>query len=353
MKDPRGVTLSEIAGWTGGRVEGDGSRVVVRPAPLESAGPDELGMVAEAKYVSQARSSRAGALLVAEGLVSGLDDPRPRVVVADARAAMIPLLRRLDPTPRPDPGVHPTAVLGHGVTLGEEVSVGPYAVLGPGVALGKGTVVGAHCVVGGHSSLGAECYLHPHVVLYANTRVGDRVTVHSGAVLGSDGFGYVVHDGAYRKVPQVGGCMVGDDVEIGANTCLDRGSIGDTVVGNGSKLDNLVHLAHNVHVGGNVALAAMVGIAGSTEIGDWAQIGGQAGAAGHIRIGTGARIAAQSGVIGDVEDGGEVTGYPARDLKAQFRSYGALAKLPELTKRFRALEREVEALRARLEGEEG
>lgn len=353
MSIPDGFTLGELAESMGGRLDGDPSFTVRRPAPLETAGPDELGLVADRKYLKAAHDSRAGALLVAEDLASELDDPRPRITVADPRAALVPLLVRLDPTPVPEPGVHPTAVVGRGVVLGDAVSVGPYAVLEAGAVVGEGTVVGAHCVVGARARLGSGCYLHPHVVLYPGTILGDRVRVHAGARLGSDGFGYVVMDGAYRKVPQVGGCILEDDVEIGANTCLDRGSIGDTVVGRGSKLDNLVHLAHNVRLGDNGALAAMTGIAGSTTVGPWAQFGGQAGAIGHLRIGTGVRVSAQAGIIGDVEDGVEVTGFPAREMKGQLRTWAASAKLPDALKELRALRKEVAALRARLEGGEG
>ena len=352
MRIPEQMTLAEIAKWTGGRLEGDGALEIRRPAPLETARGDELGLVADRKYLAAAASSGAGAFLVSEELAEGLDDPRPRIVVPDARVALVPLLERLDPTPRPEPGVHPTAVLGRGVVLGEEVSVGPYAVLEAGVRVGDGSHVGAHSVVGTGARLGAGCYLYPHVVVYPNTVLGDRVRVHAGARLGSDGFGYVVQDGRYRKVPQVGGCVVEDDVEIGANTCLDRGSIGDTVVGRGSKLDNLVHLAHNVRLGENGALAAMTGIAGSTSIGPWAQFGGQAGAVGHLKLGSGIRVSAQAGIIGDLEDGAEVTSFPARDLKGQMRVWAASAKLPDALKALRALEKEVAALRARLDGEE-
>lgn len=351
--DLKSVRLSDIAEWTGGRLEGDGSVPVRRPAPLGSARSDELGLVAEARYAAQVADSAAGSLLVAESVAESLDDDRPRVVVPDARAALVPVLLRLDPTPRPEPGVHPTAVLGQGVTLGERVSIGPYAVLDEGVVVGDGTVVGAHCVIGSGSVLGEDCYLHPHVVIYANTVLGDRVQAHAGARLGSDGFGYVVHEGAYRKVPQVGGCELGDDVEVGANTCVDRGSIGDTSVGAGSKLDNLVHLAHNVRLGANSALAAMTGIAGSTDIGPWAQFGGQSGAVGHLSIGTNVRVGAQAGILADLPDDAEVTGFPARDLKGQLKGYAAIARLPDLMRRVRALERELKALQASLDGTEG
>lgn len=345
--------LEEINEWMGGRLVGDGTVKIRRPAPLTDAGPDELAMLAEARYVQDARNSGAGALLVAADLEERLQDPRPRIVVADPRVALLPLLKRLDPTPRYGPGVHPTAVLESGVVLGEGVSVGPYAVLEAGAVVGRGSRVGAHCVVGRDVRLGEECLLHPHVVLYANTELGNRVVVQAGARIGADGFGFVVDNGRYRTVPQVGGCIVEDDVDIGANTCVDRGSTGDTVVGRGSKLDNLIHLAHNVHLGEHCGLAALVGIAGSTRVGDWAMMGGQVGVVGHLTLGDRVRVSAQAGVIGDLDDDADVTGFPARERRSFLRNTAALSRVPDALKRLRALEDEVKRLRAALERPDG
>ncbi len=347
------MTLARIAEWTGGRVEGDAELRVRRPMPLEAAGPEDLALVADEGYLDRVANSAAAAFLVSERFVDGLGDSRPRVVVGDARAAMLPLLDRLDPTPRPEPGVHPTAVLAAGIQLGERVHVGPYAVIGPRVRIGAGTVVGPHCVVGAGSTLGAGCYLHPHAVLYPNVVLGDGVILQAGACVGSDGFGYVVRDDRYAKIPQVGACILEDDVEVGANTCIDRGSIGDTVVGEGVKLDNLVHLAHNVQVGDHTAMAAFTGIAGSTRIGTWCRFGGQAGTIGHLTIGDRVDVAAQAGVIGDLPDGSAVSGYPARPQDSQLRVLAAARRVPDALKRLRALEREVEGLRARLDRDEG
>lgn len=347
------MTLALIADWTGGRVEGDPQMEVRRPMPLESAGPEDIALLADERYLDEAHSSEAGALLVSATLLDLFDDDRPRVVVDDARAALLPLLEGLDPTPRPGPGVHPTAVLGKGVTLGEGVSVGPYAVLGARAHLGRGTVVGAHCVLGERTRTGEECYLHPHVVLYADVELGNRVIVHAGARLGVDGFGYVHQDGRYVKQPQVGRCVLGDDIEVGANTCIDRGSIADTVLGQGVKLDNLVHLAHNVRVGENTAMAAFTGVAGSTRIGRDCVFGGQAGVSGHLTIGDRVQASAQAGITGDIADGEVVTGYPARPRIPQLRALAATQRLPDALRRLRELEREVAALRRGLDGEGG
>lgn len=347
------MTLARIAEWTGGRIEGDPSLEVRRPMPLETAGPEDIALLADDRYLAQARSSQARAFLVSRPLVEALQDERPRVVVEDARAALLPLLEGLDPTPRPAPGVHRTAVLGPGVELGEGVSVGPYAVLGAGAQVGRGTVIGAHVVVGEGARVGEDGHLHPHVVLYPGAELGARVIVHAGARIGVDGFGYVRREGRYVKQPQVGACIVGDDVEIGANTCVDRGSIGDTRLGRGVKLDNLVHLGHNVRVGEDTAMAAFTGVAGSTTIGRECVFGGQAGVSGHLTIGDRVQATAQAGIMGDLPDGEVVTGFPARSRLPHLRVVAATWKLPDALKRLRQLEDEVERLRRGLEGGSG
>lgn len=341
----RGVALADAAEACGARLEGDGAVVVRAVASLADAGPDELGMLASRRYLGQVRGSDAGALLVAEELAESLDDPRPRIVARDAHAALVPLLRLLHPRPRSRPGVHPTAVVGRGVRLGEAVTIGPYTVLDDGVEVGERTVIHAHVVVGAGCRIGADVTLHPHVTLYPGCELGSRVILHAGVRVGSDGFGYAFVDGEHRKVPQVGRCVIEDDVEIGANTCVDRGSIGATVVGRGTKIDNLVHLAHNVHVGPRCIFTALVGISGSTRIGAGVMWGGQSGAAGHLEIGDGVRVGAQAGVLRDVPAGGTVAGFPARDRGAFMRSTALSLRLPELVQRVRELEREIQTLR--------
>lgn len=344
------LTLEELAELAGGRVHGDPGRTVRDVAPLSDAGPDELGLLADRRYLDRLPGSRAGALLVSAELADRVPEGWAYVAVDDAHAALIPVLERLHPEPPRSERIHPTAVLGGGVEAGQGVDVGAYAVVGDGVTLGEGCRVGPHAVVGDGCRVGAGSVIHAHVTLYPGTVLGRRVVVHSGARLGVDGFGYAMVDGAYRKVPQVGRCVVEDDVEIGANTCIDRGSIGETRVGAGSKLDNLVHLAHNVRVGPGCAMAAQVGIAGSTRIGSGVVLGGQAGLVGHAEIGDGARISAQAGVIGDVEEGESVTGYPARDMRTYLRAAAHFLRLPDLARRVARLE---ERLDGEVEGTEG
>ncbi len=347
--DSTGATLDleRAAALCGGRVEGPSSSVTVRGvAALGAAGEDELGLVASAKYLELAAASRAGAYLVASDLAGKVPDDRPRVVVDDPHAALIPLLGHWFPEPAHTSGVHPTAVLGRGVTLGADVFVGPYAVLGEGVVLGDRVRVGAHVVVGRGASVGADSLLHPHVVIYAGAEVGRRVILHAGARVGVDGFGYAWVDGGHRKVPQVGRCVIEDDVEIGANTTVDRGSLGETRVRRGSKLDNLVHLAHNVGFGPHAAAAALVGIAGSTNVGAGALFAGQAGIVGHLDIGDGARIGAAAKVWRDVPAGETYLGDPARPQREYLRSRAQVERMPKLLERVKALEAAVDALRA-------
>jgi UDP-3-O-[3-hydroxymyristoyl] glucosamine N-acyltransferase len=328
-------------------VEGDPDLLVADIAPLDQAGPDELGFLAQRKYLKHLPTTRARAILVSEELASESQGIPSRIVVKEAHAALPALLGALHPPPPVAPGVHPTAVFGRGVALGEGVSIAPYVVVGERAQVGDGVRIGAHSVVGEDCVVGAGSVLHPHVVLYPGTHLGARVVLHSGVKLGVDGFGFVPVGGEHRKVPQVGACVIEDDVEIGANTCIDRGSIGRTVVGKGTKLDNLVHLAHNVQVGEGVLMAAMVGISGSTKVGRGAMFGGQAGMVGHIEIGEGARIGAQAGVIGDVPPGETVSGYPARNNREYLRAMGMAFKLPDTLRRLGELEARLRALEER------
>ena len=333
------MTLSEAAEATGGRVLGDGSLIFERISPVRDAGPGDLAMLADRRYATDLHGCAGRALLVSETLSRLEGGPVDRLVVEDPHAALIDLLPLLHPEPPGERGVHPTAVIHAAAVVPERASVGPHAVIRAGATLGDGARVGANCVVGEGVSIGTETVLYPNVTVYAGSVLGDRVVVHAGARIGVDGFGYVTSGGEHRKVPQVGGCVVEDDVEIGANCTIDRGSIGRTVIGAGSKLDNLVHIGHNVTIGPGAMLVAQVGVAGSVHAGAGVAMGGQAGISGHLRIGAGARIAAQAGVIGDVEPEQVVSGYPARDHKTYLRAMASLMKLPEVVRRLGRLER--------------
>jgi UDP-3-O-[3-hydroxymyristoyl] glucosamine N-acyltransferase len=335
------LTLAEVARIAGGELEGDPGRVVRRVAPLDQAGPEDLSFVAEARYNAYVSGTRAAAVLVARGAAVPLPEGAAAVRVDDPRRALVRILPALHPAAPLPPGTHPTAVVEAGAAVDPGATVGPYAVIGEGARIARGARVGAHAVVGRGCVVAEDAVLHPHVTLYDGVRVGARSVVHGGARLGADGFGFVWEDGAHRKVPQVGGCVIGDDVEVGANTTIDRGSIGDTVVGDGTKIDNLVQIGHNCRIGRHAIIVSQVGISGSTRVGDGAVLGGQAGVGGHLEIGAGSRVGAQAGVTGNVRAGDTVSGYPARPHREAMRAQAAFFKLPGLLQRLRGVERAV------------
>jgi UDP-3-O-[3-hydroxymyristoyl] glucosamine N-acyltransferase len=333
------LTAAEIAEAVAGELEGDAARVITGVGALESAQPHELSFVANPRYLPYLLRTRAGVVLVPRTLADSVPEGIARVVVADPHIAMYHALRALFPVERASPEVHATAVVHPTADLGEGVSIGPYAVVGAATRIGTGVTIGAHVVIGDGCEIGEASTIHPHATLYDGVILGARCLIHSGARLGREGFGFVWLDGAHRRVPQVGRCVLGDDVEIGANSTVDRGSIGDTVVGSGTKIDNLVHLGHNVKVGRHVIIIAQVGVSGSTTIGDGAVLGGQAGVIGHAEIGAGAKIGGQAGVIGDVPAGETYSGYPARPHREALRGQGLVARLPELMRRVKEIEK--------------
>ncbi len=331
------ITAAAIAGLVSGELEGDGTAVVSGVAPLDRAESRHLSILANAKYAPMLATSRAGVVLIDPAFRAAPGNPRARIFVAKPLEKLLSVLPKLYPEEIRPPGVAASARIGKHVSLGERVSIGDYAVLEAGVRVGDGAIVGAQCVVGAGAAIGEGSRLWPGVTVYPGAVLGSRVIVHSGARIGSDGFGYVHRAGSHHKIPHVGGCIIGDDVEIGANTTIDRGSIDDTVIGNGSKIDNLVHVAHNVRIGERCLVIAQVGISGSAVIGDDCVVAGQAGLAGHITIGKGARIAAQAGVFGDVPAGESWSGYPARPHREALRATGALFRLAGMMRRLEKL----------------
>jgi UDP-3-O-[3-hydroxymyristoyl] glucosamine N-acyltransferase len=308
-------------------------------APLDRAGPGDLSFFAHARYRAMFQQSQAAVVLCATALAREPGGPACRIVVADPHVALLTIIPLLYPEPVWSPGIHPTAVVGPGTRWDDPVSMGPYVVLGARVRLGRNVRIGAGCVLGDGVQVGDDVLLHPHVVCYSGTIIGNRVILHAGARLGSDGFGYVPSGsaGPPRKIPQVGRCIVGDDVEIGANTTIDRGSVDDTVIGAGTKVDNLVQVGHNVHIGARCLIAGQAGIAGSTRIDDDVFLAGQAGVADHVHIGRGARVTVQGGVIGNIDAGATVSGYPARNHREFLRTQGALYRLARIAAELEAL----------------
>jgi UDP-3-O-[3-hydroxymyristoyl] glucosamine N-acyltransferase len=331
------ITAEAIAALVSGELIGDGTTAVSGVAPLDRADATHLSILSSGKYAHLMAMTKAGVVLVDPEFRDAAGAPRARIVVKQPLEKLLSLLPRLYPQQPAAPGVASTARIGTGAGLGERVSIGEYAIIGARAKLGDGVVIGPHCFVGDGVSIGEGARLLPGVTIYAGATLGARTVIHSGARIGCDGFGYVFRDGAHQKILHVGGCIIGDDVEIGANTTIDRGSIDDTVVGNGTKIDNLVQIAHNVRIGEKCIVIAQVGIAGSARIGDGAVLAGQAGISGHISIGAGARIAAQAGVFGDVPAGESWSGYPARPHREALRASAALFKLAGMMRRLEKL----------------
>lgn len=331
-------SVQELARKVDGRVEGDPERRVGNVASVATAGPDDLTYVVGARYARYLDECRAGAILVPADLEV---EPNGATLirVASPELAFSRLLEVFHPAPAPRPGVHPSAVVGRSVEFADGVSIGPYAVIEDGVRIGPDSSIGAHAFVGRGVVIGAGVSVDPGACVYEGAVLGDRVRLHGGTRISSDGFGYTAGPDGPVKIRQVGRCVLEDDVEVGSNSTIDRGSLGDTVIGRGTKIDNLVHIGHNCRIGKNCFVVAQVGIAGSTVVGDGARIGGQVGIAGHLEIGAGASMGAKSGVMSNVPEGETWSGSPARPHREWLRASSAFYKLPGLLQRLDALER--------------
>jgi UDP-3-O-[3-hydroxymyristoyl] glucosamine N-acyltransferase len=328
-------TLKEIAERVSGRLLGDPQRRFTGVQPLDAAGPDDLSFLANPRYREAAAASRAGALLVrAEDRIAGHD----LVLVQSPYTALAAAMEMFFPRRLPAPGVSPEAVVAAGAALGRDVSVGPLAVVAEGCHLGDRVVLMPGVVLGEEVIIGADSVLHPGVVVAARTVIGARVVIHAGAIIGSDGFGYGEAEGGRTPIPQVGIVRIGDDVSIGAGTTVDRATFGETVIGAGSRLDNLVQVGHNVTIGEGSVLVAQTGIAGSTRLGRSVVMAGQSGIAGHLKIGDGAIVGAKSAVLADLPPGAFVIGHPAIDHREWKRAQAAWRRLPDLLRRVQRLE---------------
>lgn len=348
------MKLNDLATFLGGTLEGDPNIEVSGIAKIEEAKAGDITFISNPKYEKYLSSTEATSLICSAEIKIPEDGPKHVIRVEDPYNAFLFTLEQFNPPISwiTETGIHPTAQIDPSVELGNNITIGPYVVIYQKAKIGDNTVIHANTVVGPETTIGKDCLIYPNVSVYHQVQIQDRVIIHSGAVVGSDGFGFVpMKDGTYRKIPQMGFVIIEDDVEIGANTAIDRATLGATVVKKGTKLDNLIQIAHNVNVGENTVMAAQVGIAGSVKVGSHCQFGGQVGIAGHLEIADRVNIGAQSGVSKSLTlSGVTYFGTPAKPVKEAFRIEGALRQLPTLSYQLRDLEEKIKALEAKLEG---
>ena len=335
------MTAKELASLLEGKLQGDEAREIRGVAALENAGPDDLTFAEGERALAQATTSRAGCILVPEA--AALVARAATIAVKNPKLAFVRAVEVLRPSPKFGAGIDPSALVAPDAELADGVSVGPNVVIERGVKIGANTRLDAGVVVGEGAEVGSDCHFYPRVVVYPGARIGNSVVLHAGVVIGSDGFGYVLAEGRYHKFPQLGQVIIEDDVEIGGNSTVDRGSLGTTVIGQGTKIDNLCQVAHNVTIGRHCVIAAQTGIAGSVEIGDYVVMAGQVGIADHIRIEDYVQIGGHSAIFPGkiVRRGSVVWGSPARPIGDYKKQQACLAQLPKLMERVKELERRV------------
>lgn len=334
------MTLAEYAAHVGGTVRGDPAVVVDRISGIEDAGPSSLTFAVDERYLRAALDSRAAAVLTEPTFANSVAAPRkPLLVVASARVALAALLAELEPARVRGPYRDPSASVAATATIGPDVYVGPHAVVGAAAVVGADSILEAGSIVGAEAKLGRGAHLHARALFLERCVAGERLTMQAGAVVGADGFGYAFLDGRFLKIPQIGNVVLGDDVEIGANTCIDRAQTGATTVGEGTKIDNLVQVGHNCRIGRHCGFAAMNGLAGSAVVGDYTVCGGKSAVGGHVTVGSRVTIAGNTMVWSDVPDGAFVSGAPAQDHRTELRQQVRVRNLDKLYERVSALER--------------
>jgi UDP-3-O-[3-hydroxymyristoyl] glucosamine N-acyltransferase len=333
--------VRELAALVGGVVEGDGDRVITGVNGLTEAGPGDVTFVANPRYAGAVKDTRAGAVIAGDDIAA---PGKTFIRVAQPYVAFAQILTRFAPAPAVPREISDLAFIHATATLGKDVGVGPFAIIEEGAVIGDRASIGAGVYVGPGAAVGPDSIIYPHVSLRERVRVGARCIIHLGAVIGSDGFGFATANDVHHKIPQVGTVVVEDDVEIGANCAIDRGTMGETRIGRGSKLDNLIQIAHNVHIGEGTLIAAQTGIAGSTRVGKYCVFAGQVGVVPHITIGDRAILAAQAGIAKSVPPGETYFGYPARPIREVKRNEARISLLAKLFERVKELERKVEQL---------
>ena len=340
----QGILLADLAHRIGGRLESQGKNPLITGiAPIAEAGPDQITFLSDAKNVAkhqdELRSSRAAAVIAPE---KAPELPLPSIRFPNPYVGFAAALNFFHPEVLPPKGIHPAAFVDEKAVVHPSASVGPFAVVEMGAEIGAGARIDAQCFIGRNARIGAGTHLHPRVTVLTGCTVGERCIIHSGAVLGSDGYGFTPTPQGHLKVPQVGIVAIGNDVELGANVCIDRGTMGATSIGDGTKIDNQVHIAHNCAVGRNCLIVAQVGLSGSTIVEDGCVFAGQTGTVGHVRIGKGSTIAARGVVTEDLPPGSMVSGFPCKPHTEEKRIMAAQRRLPELVKTVRELERAID-----------
>lgn len=335
------ITLAQIQRLVGGELIGPPDAAITGLAGLEDAGPDHLSFVASDRFLKQAINARAGALLTPRRLT---ESAAPQIIVPNPTLSFASVAREFFTRPAGPLGIATDLAQGEHVTIGKDVSIHRFVTLGDRVRIGDRVTLYPGVFIGDDSVVGDDCMLYPNVVVREGCTIGSRVIIHSGTVVGSDGFGYVQHEGRHAKIPQLGGVIIEDDVELGANVAVDRATLGQTVIQRGTKVDNLVQIAHNVSIGPHTILVAQVGIAGSTRIGHHVMIGGQAGLADHLKIGDHVMIAARAGVNRSLEPGQIVSGAPVMPHEVWMKAQAVIPRLPEIRQQVRSLEERLQAL---------
>jgi UDP-3-O-[3-hydroxymyristoyl] glucosamine N-acyltransferase len=334
------MTLAQVAELVGGRLEGDGELLIKGLCGVDDGAPGQLAFAFEATALAAVEAGAAAAVVRPETL----DGSLPAVAVSDVRDAQIKLLRAFDPPPPPPAGIHPRALVDPSVVLGADPTIGPGAVIEAGVVIGDRCRIGANSYVGAGVRIGNDCTLHPNVTLYHDITLGHRVTIDSGAVIGAEGYSYRPEGGRHVRVPQLGTVELQDDVDVGANTCIDRAAVGKTLIGRGCKIDNLVTVAHNCRLGQHCIVVSQVGIAGSVTMGDWVILAGQSGIADHVTIGDAVVVGAQAGITHSLPPHTRWLGSPAMADREAARIFGSWRRLPDAMRQLRELQRQVEAI---------
>ena len=341
-------TAKQIAAFIGGEIVGDENATVCTFAKIEEGMPGALSFLANPKYTSYIYDTQSSIVLVNKDFIAEQPVKATLIKTANAYESLAKLMALYESMKPKKTGISPMASVAESATIGQDVYIGPFVHIGEKAVIGAGTIIEANTSVGDNATVGSNCILYNGVSIYHDCKVGNRCILHAGSVVGSDGFGFAPGANGYEKIPQIGIAILEDDVEIGANTCIDRATMGATIIKRGVKLDNMVQVAHNVVIDEHTVMAAQCGIAGSTKVGSWCMVGGQTGISGHIQIGNQVKVGGHSAISNSVKDGKAVMGYPAFDHGQFARATVIFKKLPEMYREMEALKKEIESLKQQL-----